>query len=113
MSDSNSSNSTENTIQIITDHLSPTYSNMCRGLMTSEEVILDFALNPNINGKVLEEAIKVESRVVMNFSSAKRLLQLLHAMLSRHEQTFGEILVDPSQRLRTPAATQEPASPTA
>jgi hypothetical protein len=76
------------------------YSNMCRGVMTSEEVILDFALNPNINGRVLDEPIQVKSRVVMSFSSAKRLLHLIHAMVSKHEQTFGEIVLDLNQRVK-------------
>lgn len=100
MSDSNSSAPAENILQIRTENLTPTYSNMCRGVMTSEEVILDFALNPNNHGKVLEEAIDIKSRVVMSFPSAKRLLQLLHAMVSRHEQAFGEIVLDPSARAR-------------
>lgn len=88
------------------------YSNMCRGVMTSEEVILDFALNPNINGRVLDEPITVKSRVVMSFSSAKRLLHLLHAMVSKHEQTFGEIVLDLNQRVKKsePAETESPSA---
>lgn len=80
------------------DKATVTYSNLCRGIMTAEEIILDFALNPNMSGRVVEENVEVTSRVVMSFSSAKRLLHLLHAMISRHEQQFGEIPVDPSQR---------------
>lgn len=85
------------------------YSNMCRGVMTSEEVILDFALNPNINGRVLEEPIQVKSRVIMSFSSAKRLLHLLHAMVTKHEQTFGEIVLDLNQRVKKTADTTSEA----
>ncbi len=88
------------------------YSNMCRGVMTSEEVILDFALNPNINGRVLDEPIQVKSRVVMSFSSAKRLLHLLHAMVSKHEQTFGEIILDLNQRVKK-ASDSSSAAPIA
>lgn len=85
------------------------YSNMCRGVMTSEEVILDFALNPNINGRVLDESIEVKSRVIMSFSSAKRLLHLLHAMVTKHEQTFGEIVLDLNQRVKKTADTTSEA----
>lgn len=78
------------------------YSNMCRGVMTSEEVILDFGLNPNLNGRVLDEAVEIKSRVVMSFPSAKRLLHLLHAMVSKHEEAFGTVVLDVNERLKTP-----------
>lgn len=81
------------------------YSNMCRGVMTSEEVILDFALNPNINGRVLDEEIEVDTRIVMSFPSAKRLLHLVHAMVKKHEETFGDIVLDVKQRMKQPDAS--------
>jgi lactate dehydrogenase-like 2-hydroxyacid dehydrogenase len=76
------------------------YSNMCRGAMTSEEVLLDFALNPNINGRVLDEPAEITTRLVLSFPSAKRLLHLLHAMVTKHEETFGPVPMDPSERAR-------------
>lgn len=88
-------------LSISLDKSKTIYSNMCRGVMTSEEVILDFALNPNLNGRVLDEPVEVTSRVVMSFSSAKRLLHLLHAMVSKHEENFGEVILDVNQRLKT------------
>jgi hypothetical protein len=77
------------------------YSNMCRGVMTSEEIILDFALNPNLNGKVLDEPIDVKGRVVVSFPSAKRLMHLLGTMLAKHEEAFGEVVLDVNQRVKT------------
>ena len=91
-------------VPITVDKAATIYSNMCRGVMTSEEVILDFALNPNINGRVLDEPVSVSSRVVMSFPSAKRLLHLLHAMVTKHEETFGAVPLDINQKLQARAA---------
>lgn len=109
MTVSNSEN-TQQTLQISVEKADTIYSNMCRGVMTSEEVILDFALNPNLNGKVLDEALEVKSRVVMGFSSAKRLLHLLHAMVSKHEEAFGTIPLDVNERLASRQAASTPVS---
>lgn len=100
MSDNNN-DSTPAALPISMETAQTTYSNMCRGVMTAEEVILDFALNPNLNGRVLEEAVEVKSRVVMSFSSAKRLLHLLHAMISKHEETFGPVVLDLNERIKS------------
>ena len=100
-----------NTVPISMDKAETIYSNMCRGVMTAEEVILDFALNPNINGRVLDESVAVDTRVVMSFPSAKRLLHLLHTIVSKHEETFGVVPLDINQRLQSrPAPAPEPAS---
>lgn len=104
MTENNSS--AQQGLVISIEKASTIYSNMCRGVMTSEEVILDFALNPNLNGKVLDENLEVTTRVVMSFSSAKRLLHLLHAMVSKHEETFGAIPLDVNERLKSQAAPQ-------
>lgn len=101
---------TENQLSISMEKAQMIYSNMCRGVMTSEEVILDFALNPNLNGRVLDEPVEVSSRVVMSFSSAKRLLHLLHAMVSKHEENFGEVVLDVNQRLINKPAANSTAS---
>lgn len=97
----NESTSANQPLPISIEKASTIYSNMCRGVMTSEEVILDFALNPNLNGKVLDETLEVKTRVVMSFSSTKRLLHLLHAMVTKHEEAFGAIPLDVNERLAT------------
>lgn len=108
MDDSN--NSAASSVPISMASAQTTYSNMCRGVMTAEEVILDFALNPNLNGRVLDEPLEVKSRVVMSFSSAKRLLHLLHAMVSKHEETFGPVVLDLNERLKNRQGSPAPAS---
>jgi len=99
------SSNTSDPLPINTDKAVTIYSNMCRGVMTSEEIILDFALNPNLNGRVLDEPIEVKGRVVVSFASAKRLMHLLNTMLVKHEEAFGEVVLDVNQRVKTkPAA---------
>lgn len=77
-------------IVLSTNGMQTTYSNMVRGLMTAEEVILDFGLNPNLNGKIVDEPVNLTNRVVMSVSSAARLHQLLQAMLTRRQQAVQE-----------------------
>ena len=62
---------------------SATYSNLCRVTGTPEEVIMDFALNPNAFGQVLSEpTIKVDHRIVMGYQAAKRTAALPDLMPS-------------------------------
>ncbi len=77
-------------ITLSTAGMQTVYSNMVRGLMTAEEVILDFGLNPNLNGKIVDEPVNMTNRVVMSLSSAARLHQLLQAMLTRRQQAVQE-----------------------
>jgi hypothetical protein len=73
------------------------YSNFARVTATPEEVIIDFALNPNPfqSGK---QDIDVNHRLIMNFYTAKRLCSALLMTLQRHEQTFGPIELDVRRR---------------
>jgi hypothetical protein len=69
------------------------YSNFARVTATPEEVIVDFALNPNplLAGK---QEIAVSQRLVMNYYTAKRLCRALTATLQRHEAAFGPLELD-------------------
>jgi len=92
-------------VAVSTKNMEVLYANFCRGTMTPEEVILDFALNPNSHGRVLEEEIDVRQRTVLSFPAAKRLFYLLHDMLRRHEEVFGTIETDFQKRMiQQPAA---------
>jgi hypothetical protein len=73
------------------------YSNFARVTATPEEVIVDFALNPNpfIAGK---QEVRVTQRLIMNFYTAKRLCRVLLTTLQRHEQAFGQIELDVQRR---------------
>jgi hypothetical protein len=77
------------------------YSNFARVTATPEEVIVDFALNPNpfVSGK---QEVNVTQRLIMNFYTAKRLASALAMTLQRHEATFGQIELDVRRRAHIP-----------
>lgn len=74
------------------------YANFCRVTGTPEELILDFALNPQPFG-VPTEPIKVNHRIVTNFYTAKRMLHALQLTLQRHESAFGVLETDVQKRV--------------
>ena len=76
------------------------YSNFCRITGTPEEIIMDFALNPNAFGKVVDESVKVDHRIVMSYQAAKRTALVLLETVRRYEERFGEIELDPRKRLK-------------
>jgi hypothetical protein len=76
------------------------YSNLCRVTGTPEVVIMDFALNPNAFGTVLEEPLKIDHRIVMGYQAAKRTALVLLETVRRYEERFGEIELDPRKRLK-------------
>lgn len=77
------------------------YANFARVTATPEEVIVDFALNPNpfLTGR---QEVAVTQKLIMNFYTAKRLLSALAMTLQRHEQTFGPIELDVRRRAHIP-----------
>lgn len=74
------------TLTLSTTDMQTFYSNFARGLMTAEEAILDFGINPNAAGRIVEEPANISARVILSIPSAVRLHQLLGTMLSRHQQ---------------------------
>ena len=77
------------------------YSNFARVTATPEEVIVDFALNPNPFQAGRQE-VRVTQRLIMNFYTAKRLASALAMTLQRHEATFGSIELDVRRRAHAP-----------
>ena len=75
------------------------YENFCRVTGTPEELSIDFGFNPQPIG-VPQESIKVAQRIIVNFFTAKRLLQALMLSVQRHEQVFGVLETDIQKRLR-------------
>jgi hypothetical protein len=73
------------------------YANFCRVTGTPEELILDFGLNSNPIGGA--EVVEVTQRLVMNYYTAKRLLQALGMSVQRHEAAFGALETDVQKRL--------------
>jgi hypothetical protein len=76
------------------------YANLCRVTGTPEEVVMDFALNVNAFGPVLDEQVKVDHRIVMGYQAAKRTALVLLETVRRYEERFGEIELDPRKRLK-------------
>jgi hypothetical protein len=85
-------------------HAHIAYANFARVTATPEEVIIDFALNPNpfMQGR---QEITVAQRLILNFYTAKRLLMALNHTLARHEQTYGQVELNLLSRAR-PGALQ-------
>ena len=74
------------------------YSNFCRVSGSPEELIVDFALNPQPMG-VPNNPIKIDERIVMNFYTAKRLLAALQMSIQRHEAVFGVLETNIQKRI--------------
>ena len=79
--------------------LSTVYTNFCRVNVTPEELVLDFGLNPTLTPSQTEP-IKLTHRVVMNFFTAKRLLNALYGVVTQHETAYGVLELDFQKRLR-------------
>lgn len=94
----------EQQVKIDAEGVVPTYANLCRVTSTPEEIIMDFAVNPNAFGKVLDEPLKLNHRIIMNYHAAKRVAMILAETVRRHEATYGAIELDPRKRLK---ATEE------
>lgn len=76
-----------------------TYSNFCRVTGTPEEVVIDFSLNPNPFTQQ-DQKISVDTRLVLNYYTAKRLFAALQQTIMRHEQNFGVIELNVQRRLQ-------------
>ena len=90
-----------------TTGMTSSYTNWYRVTGTPEELILDFGLNPQM-GQMPTEPIKLTDRLVMNFYTAKRLLNALHFAVNRHESFFGALEVDVQRRLRNQPSAPRP-----
>jgi hypothetical protein len=81
----------------VSPSLTTTYANFCRVHVTPEELILDFGLNTSAvpNPK---EPVKLTSRLVMNYYTAKRLSVALQQVIQQHERAYGKIELDYRKR---------------
>jgi hypothetical protein len=91
--------------QFATDYsqLSTVYTNFCRVSVTPEELVLDFGLNTQMTPNPAEP-IKLSHRVVMNFFTAKRLMNALLGVIGQHENAYGMLELDIQRRARAAAA---------
>ncbi len=86
-----------------TSQLSTLYTNFCHVTSLPEELVLDFGLNTQMT-PAPNQPIRLSHRLVLNYFTAKRLLQGLHMAVSRFEQNFGNLEMDVQKRVRAPQA---------
>ena len=89
-------------VQVDVSKMENAYCNFFRLSLSSstEEVVMDVGLHTGILTPGGMEPIQLTHRLVMNPFVAKRLLESLKQIVSRHEQAFGALEVDPQRRLR-------------
>lgn len=92
--------------QIDTSNLRTSYANVCRIAQTPNEVIIDFGMNPNFFGNILEESLKLDNRVILSHDAAKRLCLHLTATIQNFEARYGTIELDVTKRLKNPPKAQ-------
>jgi len=94
--------------QFATDasRISTVYTNFCRVSVTPEELILDFGLNTQLTPTPTAESIQLSHRVVMNFYTAKRVMNALLGVVSQHENSYGVLELDFNRRARSAATTR-------
>src|SRR5437588_9245884 len=79
--------------------MSAAYANFCRVTGTPEELVLDFGLNTQMTPQP-SESVKLTQRLVVNFYTAKRLLQAFQMAVQQHENVYGVLEVDVQKRIR-------------
>ena len=80
-------------------HLSTSYANFCRVTGTPEELVLDFGLTTQMTPQP-SEPVRITHRLVVNFFTAKRLLQAFQLAVHQHENVYGVLEVDIQKRIR-------------
>ncbi|WP_146849478.1 DUF3467 domain-containing protein [Brevifollis gellanilyticus] len=76
------------------------YSNVSRIFATPNEIVIDFALNLNAFGPMIEEDARIVSRVISSYDGAKRLWAHLTQTLQAYEKKYGEIELDVTKRVK-------------
>lgn len=89
--------------QVDTAHLKATYANVCRIAQTPNEVIVDFGLNPNFFGQLLDEPLRLDQRIILSHDAAKRLCIHLTQSIRAYEDRYGVIELDVQKRLKNTA----------
>ena len=87
-------------VQLMLDErdMRQTFANAYRIHTTAEEVVIDFGfnmLNPNPATGQQQMLFKVTDRMIMTYSTVKRLTGSLTQLIRRYEQQFGEIPMQP------------------
>ncbi|MFP4144185.1 MAG: DUF3467 domain-containing protein [Phycisphaeraceae bacterium] len=99
-------------LRIDESKLNTNYINAFRSHMTAEELIIDMGMNltetvrqreGDGEERVASITFKATDRLVMNYYTAKRLALMLSETVRRHEQQFGELELNASDRRTQPA----------
>jgi hypothetical protein len=82
-------------LRIVENRKHVTYANVFRSISTEGEVVMDFGMNtPMQANNQVGMLIEFESRVVMNWVTAKQLAMDLAQLIRRYESVKGEIPVN-------------------
>lgn len=95
-------------IEVDESNVQTCYANFCRVTGSPEELIIDYGMNSQPIGSG-DVPVQINQKIVLNFYTAKRLLQALHVSVARHENVFGHIETDIQKRMKS----SEPANPAA
>ncbi len=95
-------------VPIDDSELADVYVNFFRVTGNPDEVLLDLGMYSQVTGASGPEPVNLSHRLIMNFVTAKKLAEVLRVVVTRHEQAFGVVEVDPNRRLRFNQA-QRPA----
>jgi hypothetical protein len=78
------------------------YANSFRPIASTEEILLDFGINQaqpsQTEGTAAEIVFDVDSRVIMNYYTAKRLAMSLTQIVNQYEGQFGELKLNAADR---------------
>lgn len=93
MSEAKPGESRQIQLRIDESKMTQTYSNTIRTSTTQDEVVMDFGMNLPVQGPDNQPVLmfNVGSRVVMNWSGAKRLAISLGQVIRQYEERNGEI----------------------
>lgn len=84
-------------IRIDESQMTSGYANMVRPWATNDEVVLDFGMQIPMQGQDGQQQLllKMSSRSVMNWQSAKRTAMVLGQLVRNYEERNGEIQINP------------------
>jgi hypothetical protein len=93
-------------LRIDESKMTSTYANTIRTSTTMDELVMDFGMNIPMQspGQAPTIVFNVGSRVVMNWSGAKRLAISLGQAIRQYEERNGEIDINPPRQAAPPTA---------
>jgi hypothetical protein len=89
-------------VQVRDEKAHTMYTNMwtVRPTHSAEEIIIDFGMAIPSAERQDAMTLDVQSRVILNYFSAKRLALQLSQVVQRYEQQFGTVELDVRKRLK-------------